>query len=177
MDDNRSLPSEREADALLDAALAAYIDVSPREGLENRVLARIEGSAPASRSVFGWQVVCAAFVVIACILLPLAPKHGTKQELRNTAVASRPLSIATLRRPPPLLKRAALRRPEHRPRAHPATDVSRPFQAVPLSRQERLLLRVAAAPQHPLTYLNQPATVSIAPIEISAIEIRPLSQN
>lgn len=177
MHDNRSLPSEPDTDALLNAALCSYAEVSPRDGLDRRILARTAENVSAPRELPGWRPVCAAFVLLACILLPLALEHGTKQEARNRAATSRSAPLQTLPRPVPVLRRAALRSSPHKSHARPAVAASRPFVSMPLSRQERLLLQLAAAPQHPLANLNRSAPIAIPPIEISAIEIKPLSQD
>ncbi len=176
MHDNHLLPSERDTDALLDAALCSYADVSPRIGLDSRILARTAKSVPATRGLPGWRLLCAALVLLACILLSPGLKHGTKQEARNMTGTSRSAPLGTLPRPVPVLSRVALRSSTHKSHARPAIGTIGPFVSMPLSHQERLLLQLAAAPQHPLADLNRSAQIVISPIEITAIEIKPLPQ-
>jgi hypothetical protein len=141
-----------ELDRALDAALAKYAAVEPREGLEDRVLAnlRIERAQVAHRAWWRWSVAGAlAAVVIVALALALRSGMTSHPDVANhlssaapsarvpaTQVASNPNPAPTLRtrRPHPLVVTAG--QAELRP-----PKLERFPSPQPLSEQEKLLQR------------------------------------
>ncbi len=177
MRDKRFLDYEHEVEAQLDAALKTYAGASPREGLEARILAWTEERVHAPRPGFSWRLALSAvtLIVLAAVMLPFGLHRDARPALRDTAVVKKSALPRALAPPKVELMRASAR-PGHRRRPHARVAASQPFVQMPLSAQERLLLQLAASPQRPLANLHDSAPIEILPIEISAIQIKPLSQ-
>jgi hypothetical protein len=148
-----------DLDRTLDAALAKYASVEPREGLEERILANLSaaGSRDSQRAWWNWGfAVLAAFFAIAALGVwqwnkpaqtPIANHPST---LKQAPVAPDLAHRDGNTTPPP--KSAQSRRPRHKPpretmAANPKLDV---FPSpLPLSEQEKILASyVSQYPQH-----------------------------
>jgi hypothetical protein len=152
------------SDDLLERALASYTPVSPRAGLEGRMLARLAAAEePARRRAFAfWPWVWGATgAVAAAIVLTVV--------LFRSSVPSAPQNPVIARREPPASVNLVPARPgtpsaqqpyramRQLPRVDDADSVtlremraaSHPAPAAPLTEEEKLLLRIAnrAGPQ------------------------------
>ncbi len=182
MRDKRELhKSTSEYDAMLDAALQTYAGAAPREGLETRILARTAESVHAPRPVFGRLLAFSgvALLVLLCISAPTLLRHKPDPPAAPQFVKTNPAPPSISQPQTAEFQKAALpktiRKP--RPRAPQAVASGKPLTPVPLSSQERMLLQLAASPQKPLANLNKFEPVEIAPIQISALHIQPLSDS
>ena len=167
-------------DRMLDAALATY--ANPDSGLEERILARVEGSEPvhSHRPLWLWA---GGFAVIVAAFLFFVPAIWHRSPAPQTGPGTRTL-IATLpparsgntapARPASHPHRVVARHPVPRPAALPKLSV---FPApAPLSPAEQALVRVVAQSTEDqrralLAAQQEPDT----PIRISAISIPPIS--
>lgn len=143
---------DKEFDALLDSALARYSTVTPRPGLETRILARVHEAAskkPAWRDR-RWLLAAAGVAVAAIVLFAsLSSFHEGTSRHEQAAEKSRPqindtaAPVTTAHVEP---HRAAPERRFRRTSSPESLRVSEVRKQVfpapePLSEQERLLLR------------------------------------
>jgi len=152
-------PKERDLDRTLDAALAKYASVEPREGLEERILANVR-AAGTRRAQSAWRNCGFAVVAAALAVVAVAMWHWNKP--MQTPIANRPSMVKQAQVGPDLahqdgnsvqpIKSARWRRTRHRSQhetvaANPKLDV---FPSpLPLSEQEKILAGyVSQYPQH-----------------------------
>jgi hypothetical protein len=160
MTNHEDIGKERDdLDRALDAALAKYASLEPREGLEERILAnlRAAGTRRAQRAWWNW-----GFAVLAAVLAIAAVAIWRWNQPTQTPVAVHPptqeqapvapnLAHRDRNNAPPT-KSVQWRRPQHRPQhesvaANPKLDV---FPSpLPLNEQEKILASyVSQYPQH-----------------------------
>jgi hypothetical protein len=166
-------------DEMLDGALASYGEAPEREGLERRVLAKVNARAMRRRSIWRLAAPIGAAAAVCCLLWWAMPDMTTHPRRAITAATQtgkagetpfvqtipRPDSAAV---PPPAAKlRSTLKRPA-------APKLSRFPAPSPMSSEERALLRLAMGDPK---YIPRELTRSgshIEPLQIAAIEIKPL---
>ena len=167
-------------DRMLDAALATY--ANPDSGLEERILARVEGSEPvrSQRPLWLWAggfaVIVAAFLFFIPAIRHRSPAPQTGPDARTSIATLPPVrSVNTAPASPAAHPhRAVARHPVPRPAALPKLSV---FPApAPLSPAEQALVKVVAQSSEDqrralLAAQQEPDT----PIRISAILIPPIS--
>ena len=157
-DDNRE--ERDDLDRTLDAALAKYASVQPREGLEERILANLRShdTRAAEPTWWNWRFVAAlaAVLMIAAVVVwrwnkPTLPPVATHPQTLKPAPVAPELAHGDENNAPPrkpLQHRAPRRRPEREIMvAGPKLDV---FPTpLPLSEQEKILATyVARYPEH-----------------------------
>lgn len=142
--ENQNLPAD-ELDRLLDAALQHYAAVQPREGLENRILARLRRSE-ADRSPHAWWrwfTAAAAVGALAVIITIASRPHARPQPsvAQHPAVTPALPDVAATSQP-----KKAVQRPKRRLHVEPDTQVAKAQPKLdqfpspqPLSEQEKLL--------------------------------------
>lgn len=144
---------DKELDALLDSALARYSAMTPRPGLETRILARVQEAAASEKPAWRdrrWLLAAAGVAVAAMVLFAsLSSFHEGTFHHEQTAEKSRPRTNGTAA--PVTTAHVEPRRvaPERRfrrtspPESLRVSEARKPvFPAPePLSEQERLLLR------------------------------------
>ena len=158
-----------ELDVILDEALATYSLQEPRAGLPGRVMARVMARVHADRAVSrGRWVWVAAAVALACMAIAMVIGRGDR---RSQPVVSESMAAAE---------------PVDGPTDPPRRDI---FRTVQPGRQTASLPRRRSFPspapvtheeQALLTFARQAPQVALQlsksdkPLEIEAIEIRPL---
>ena len=172
---------------LLDASLARYSAVTPRAGLEGRILANARArteQAKRSWSVWAWRMAAGAIAMMILV--------GTVNWFKRQSRPAQPASIATREASPPDIipsphvsklagptlapKQDRVQRTPHVPVEREANE---PRLAVfpsprPLTKQEELVLQFArATPASALSAFPSEAA-EIADLEIRGLEIAPL---
>ena len=167
-----------DLERMIDAALPAYSDAEPLAGLEQRVLSRIEIAGSASRRRVWLPLALAASASVAVGLLGIALRTERRTTPQIAVVMRAPArqilpegpSIPQVR----LVRKAKTRRAS--PRGLPKQER---FPAVsPITSQERALL--ALVTRHPAEARQAFADLqkrNREPIEIQAIQIRPLQSD
>ncbi|HEY3457640.1 MAG TPA: hypothetical protein VGK64_23885 [Bryobacteraceae bacterium] len=160
-------------DEMLDGALASYGEAPEREGLERRVLAKVNQRAQRRRRSIGRFAVPigAAAAAVGCLLWWAMPDIATHPSPTITAADSAAVPPPATK--PPVTRRPAakLRRAPKRPAAPKLSQFPAP---TPMSSEERALLRLATGdPKYIPRELTRAGT-DIAPLRIAAIEIKPL---
>ena len=166
-------------DEMLDGALASYGEAPEREGLERRVLAKVNERAMRKHPIWRFAAPIGAAAAVCCLLWWAIPDMTTHPRRAITAASQTrkageapfvqtiptpdlavvPLSAAKLRS---TRKRLA------------APKLSRFPSPSPMSSEERALLRLAVGDPK---YIPRELTRSdsrIEPLQIAAIEIKPL---
>jgi hypothetical protein len=174
-------------DELLDASLAGYSTVTPRPGLEGRILAHVR-AAQARRSWFVWAgwlgagataalIVIGVFSLAHRVTIPAPPKTvevlkpGVGLGLRKGPVAGPPSQQIKAPRKPEIQRarsvNALVTRAEVRQPVFPSP--------APLTSEEKLLMQYVHAT--PAAVLSAPSTetAQIAEIQIKDLEIPPLA--
>jgi hypothetical protein len=175
------MPTDRELDDLIDAALPSYSAAEPRPGLQHRIIAHALAQ-PHRRKRLGWAW---AFAVpaIACLLLFILPRHHT---VPQSAVASGPTTMT----PPSIDSNIPLRTTPSPVQAeathihsamasHPATHEPLPKQNVfpspsPLTAEEQALVAYNRAQLRATTTIPD-TELEINPIHVAELQIKPIT--
>jgi hypothetical protein len=167
---------------MLDEALADYVTAEPSPELERRVLDYARNHAARAETVWGRSLMpwlsAASIMLAASTILWLG--HSTRQQtptihgLESSSVQSAPLKSAA----PSAAQRVSI--VVHRQRGHRVNRVL-PKRNVfptpsPLSSEERALLAYAERPPKELPAELTDLGGPIKPIQIAAIQIKPLDQ-
>jgi len=176
------MPTDRELDELIDAALSSYSATEARPGLEQRILTNALAEHPRRRR-FAWAW---AFAVpaAACLLLFLffAERHNSSPSTLEATVITAPASAAASPRetpkanslPPPLNRSI----PHNAPTKPPTTPETLPKQDVfpspsPLTAEEQTLFAYNRS-QLRATIARRGTQLEINPLTISELQIEPL---
>ncbi|MEN6536924.1 MAG: hypothetical protein ABFD89_24940 [Bryobacteraceae bacterium] len=178
-----------ELDELIDSALARYSSAEPLDGLEDRVLRRVQGAQRARHSPWRYRLAYAipvfAVVLIAGVALWMGwdEQPRARDVARNVAVPAPSGAAQGPRASPTLPVREA--RPRHattKPRRTvPAKSLPKeecfPSPA-PLTAEERALVAwVSRAPTEAAQAFGDMQKRSIEPIKIEPIQMPPLQMN
>ena len=178
MRNNESVhPSQQQDESLLDRALQSYSAEPPREGLEQRILARLASEPQTRKASSVWRLGLAGFAVAAALLavLFLLPTQrritpGVAKPTAQKVSHSKAPSAAPLRFTPSTPRPVKLSR-TRRPRRF----VSKPFPLPQPSPQERLLISATQAQRKALLATLRQSPVSVAPIQVSQLHIQPIT--
>jgi hypothetical protein len=132
----------RDDDVLLEKVLVGLRDAQPSPGFERRVLAGIEGVDPHQVRRPGWL---RPAIALACALFAAVFVHEFRHVPARVPAPVRIVATKAVEResvPPPARRLLTRTRPQH----HPAPSL-------PLTKQEKLLLRLAHRPDD-ATILN-----------------------
>jgi len=151
-------PKERDLDRTLDAALAKYASVEPREGLQERILANVRAAGGRAKQRAWWTwgfaaVLAAAFMIVAAVVWQWNKVSQPPIVVHRPPVNAEPIAPRIANRdidPAPQKKQHRTLRPRLQPEiasAGPKLDV---FPSpLPLSEQEKILASyVAGYPEH-----------------------------
>lgn len=175
--------SERrdQLDKALDDALASYGEAPENEGLEQRILAAVTERARRTHAMrpLAAAIGAAAIVIMACLFWWVTPKMAIQTlPAKTTMLALRkigPPQIRTIPLPEPATVLASAAKPRRTWENPPEPKLPQFPTPSPLSSEERALVQlVAHNPKHiprELTDFGGP----IKPIEITAVEIKPLA--
>jgi len=158
MTNHEDNPIERDLDRILDAALAKYASVEPREGVEERILANLRAADTRSAQRVWWNWAFAAVLAAAFMIAAAVVWQWNKASQPPIGVYLPPVNVA------PIAPRTAnrdlsppLQKKQHRtirPRLQPEAAAANPKLEVfpsplPLSEQEKILASyVAGYPEH-----------------------------
>jgi hypothetical protein len=161
-------------DEELDRALINYGNAPKREGLDQRVLARVGERATHARRRLAkdfWMATGLAAIAVGCLFRWAPPKPATQKPATQSQAVL--MSEIPARRDLAIVLKQTTRRARFPKRPAPPMLAQFPAPAI-LGSEERALLRLAAgdAKNVPpeLTHFGAPAE----PIQITAIEIKPL---
>ncbi len=159
-------------DEMLDGALASYGEAPEREGLERRVLAKLNERAMRRRSIGRFAApIGAAAAAVCCLLWWATPATATHPRPTITAAGSAVVPSHATRSPATRPPAAKLRRTPKRPAAPKLSQFPAP---TPMSSEERAWLRLAMGdPKYIPRELTRTGS-HIEPLQIAAIEIKPL---
>jgi hypothetical protein len=145
----------KDADGTIERLLAGLRDAEPPGGMERRILDALDGmgarEAVASTSLWrpaiAFLVACAVILIVAIAVrqhrhAPSEPSHAMNADVRQTTrveAITHKAPIAPRRR----TSWAAARRPHDVPAARESETAGFPAPPLPLTEQERLLLRLA----------------------------------
>jgi hypothetical protein len=165
-------------DEALNDALASYGEAPVNDGLERRVLARISETAGQTHPMKPLAVaICAAALVMPCLFW-LLPKIAIQTKPANTTLlASRKVEVPGIRRipepePPGAPAGAAARRRMPKRKAEP--KLPRFPTPSPMSSDERALIQLVNRNPKDIPSELTSFAAPIKPIQITAIEIKPL---
>jgi len=178
-----------ELDELIDGALARYSGAEPLDGLEDRVLRRVQGARAARRSSWGFRLAYAvpalAAVLIAGVALWMGrdTRSGATDVTQKMVVPEPPAAARGPRSSPVLPVREAMpRNAATKPRRIvPARSLPKeeyfPSPA-PLTEEERALVAwVNSAPAEAARVLGDMQKRSVEPIEIEPKQMPPLQMD
>jgi hypothetical protein len=146
----------KDTDGTIERLLAGLRDAEPPAGIERRILDALEGietrEAAASASLWRWRLRPATAMLLACAVILMAAitvqqhRHATP-DLKSTDVRqpAKPEAPVQKARAVPLRTRSRVpvRHPQDVPAAEETQAASFPPPPLPLTEQERLLLRLA----------------------------------
>jgi hypothetical protein len=175
------MPTDRELDRLIDAALPSYSSAKPRPGLEHRIL-RHALAEPQPRRSLAWAL---AVPTAACLLafLVFAGRHNS---YRSTLKATATTAPATTSASPPetpamnSFPAAQTRSIPHKASIRPLTTrEALPKEDVfpspsPLTVEERAAIALVSDPAKMPREIDM-AGVEISPIHIAELQIKPIT--
>ncbi len=149
----------KDAEETIERLLAGLRDAEPPAGIERRILEALEGmdarEASTSASLWGRRLRPAIALLLACtVILVVAmtfqqPRHAANVRNRSASADVRPPTrpeVAAQKAPAVprrLVSRVSARRPHDGPAVRETQSASFPAPPLPLTEQERLLLRLA----------------------------------
>jgi hypothetical protein len=156
-------------DEMLDGALASYSEAPGIEGLERRVLAKVNQRTMHRRPLRRWAIAATGVAAAVCCLFWLEMPKTTIQPYRAITTASTSIPAPALQVPPLAIKAAratTIRRSTPKLPRFPTPS--------PMSSEERALLRLATGDPKNIPRELTSVGNSIEPLQIAAIEIKPL---
>ena len=177
------MPTDRELDQLIDAALPSYSAAEPRPGLEQRILAHALAEPQPKRSLaWAWAL---ALPTVACLLafLFFAGRQNSNRNTLQATATTAPIPLRQLHRKRP--QRIHSVPPRKRPlptkmSAQPSvTRETLPKQDVfpspsPLTDEERAAIALVRDPPQ-MPRQTDTARVEISPIHIAELQIKPIA--
>jgi hypothetical protein len=177
------MPSDRELDQLIDAALSSYSATEAQPGIEQRILTHALAEYPRrKRAIWAWAV---AVPAAACLLafLFVAGRHiSHPNTLQATATTAPPAIAATPRETPAMdsfpsprkqtIPRKVSTQPSTAREALPKEEVF-PSPS-PLTAEERAAIALVREPPQMPRQIDA-AGVEISPIHIAEMQIRPIA--
>ncbi len=164
--------TDQELDHLIEAALTAYSSAEPRFGLEQRILNRVRTEGHKRRS-FLWMpiaaIVAACTLVLATILW--VPRTAEPVRLNTPAIDLR--ATGTISRADSRSAAGRLRPAQARSEKSPKRQRRRD-PALPTDQERALLILAQYSPEMLKALRSEDQPVTIEPITIAAIEIKPL---
>jgi len=179
------MPSDRELDQLIDAALTSYSATKAQPGLEQRILANALTESP-RRSRFAWAWALAV-PTAACLLLFLffAGRHNSHRNTLEATATTDPETAVTS----PRQTSAMDSFPSPQKRSIPGTVSAKPLivrqtlpreevfpSPSPLTAEERAAIALVRDPAPMLQQTDVAARVEITPIHIAELQIKPIAQ-
>jgi hypothetical protein len=175
------MPTDRELDQLIDAALSSYSAMEARPGLERRILANALADHPRQRRLaWAWSF---AIPAAACLLLFLffAERHHSSRSTLEATATTAPLTNTASPREAPATKSlpSQKRSIPHNLSTQPSTAPERlPKQDVfpspsPLTAEEQTLFAYNRS-QLRATIAHRGTQLEINPLTISELQIEPL---
>jgi hypothetical protein len=169
-----------ELDRLIDGALSGYSSADPLDGLEDRVLRRVQAAGAARRSPWFYRLGFAIPALAALLFVGIALWMGTRK-----AAVSEPSSLTPRPRlsPAPAAQVVEPRRGNRMGQGHSAPARSLPKEQyfpspVPITDEERALVAwVRRAPIEAAQVFADLQKRSSEPIEIQPIQIPPLQSD
>lgn len=179
-----------ELDDVIDGALPAYSSADPMEGLENRVLHRVQAAGAARRSPWPYRLAFAIPALAALLFVGIALRIGWNSGSRTTdrarrAAVSEPSSLTPEPQPSPApaTRVAEPKRGIKKGLAHSAPARSLPKKEcfptpMPMTDEERALVAwVGRAPIEAVQAFAELQKRSAEPIAIQPIQIPPLQSD
>ena len=177
------MPTDRELDQLIDAALPSYSAAEPRPGLEHRILTNAVEEYP-RRGRFAWAWALAV-PAAACLLafLFFAGRHNSyRSTLEATATTAPATTAASPRETPatdsfPSPRKGSI--PHKLPTQPSTTRETLPKEEVfpspsPLTAEERAAIALVHDPPQMPRQIDT-AGVEISPIHIAELQIKPIA--
>ncbi len=171
-------PGRDHLDEALDAALTTYGETAPREGLERRVLAHVSGAKIREWPARWLAITIAAAATLCCGLLWFQVPNMTVHPLPGSAMPPRVEQEGVLAAlPMPARDLVIIPPPARKPRR--AKSAAEPKLArfptpSPIGSEEAALLQLAKGEVRKIPRELMQVGGPIEPLEISAIEIKPL---
>jgi hypothetical protein len=177
------MPTDRELDQLIDAALPSYSDAEPQPGLGHRILSRTLAE-PLRQRRFTWAIAL-AIPAAACLLAFLfiaGPRNSYRRTLEATATNIPAITAASPRETPATgsFLRPRKRSIPHKLSSQPSsTRETLPMQDVfpspsPLTAEERAAIALVYDPPKMPRPIDT-AGVEISPIHIAELQIKPIT--
>jgi hypothetical protein len=179
------MPTDRELDQIIDAALPSYSATEPQPGFEHRILSRTL-TAPRSQNRFAWAWALAV-PAAACLLalLFVAGRHDSHRVMLKATSIPAPATAETSRRETPVISSLpSLRNASifHKLPTRPSTAQEMlPKEEVfpspsPLTAEERAAIALVRDPAPPIPRQTDTAAgVEIDPIHIAELQIKPIA--
>jgi hypothetical protein len=166
-------------DEILDGALASYSKAPEREGLERRVLAKVNERPMRTHPLRRLAMPLGAAAAVCCLLWWAMPKmtihpRGPIAAASKTGKTGEALIVRTIPAPASAVVLAHASKLSNTPKRSSAPKLSRFPAPSPMSSEERALLRLATGdPKYIPRELTRVGN-RIEPLQIAAIEIKPL---
>jgi hypothetical protein len=177
------MPTDRELDQLIDAALPSYSAAEPQPGFEHRVLRRAFAEPRPKRTLlWAWAL---AVPIAACLLVFLffAGWHNSHRSVLEATATTAPAATAASPRETPATESFPSPRRRSIPRTlstHPSTTrETLPKEEVfpspsPLTSEERAAIALVRDPAQMPRQIDT-AGVEISPIHIAELQIEPIA--
>ena len=158
------MSKQSDVDRILDAGLSTYADAQPIEGLEQRILRRVQEPAVHRRPVLLWVGAFAVAAAVVCLIVwPRQPAPPVAARTPDRPEAVRPQLKADVQEP------RIVRTKRQRPRQAQFPS------AWPLTREERALVSFVMLPAETLPAMaNLQREIQIVPLEMQDLQIPPL---
>lgn len=155
--------TDQELEYLIEAALTTYSSAEPRLGLEQRVLNRVR-TERGKRYSFLWMPTAAIVAACALLLTTILWRPHSPEILRSTIPAKVVVPVT-----PEYRVLAQGHRAERSPKRERRHD-----PALPTDQERALLILARDSPETLKSLRSEDQPVTIEPITIAAIEIKPL---
>jgi hypothetical protein len=177
------MPTDRELDQLIDAALPGYSAAEPQPSLEHRILSRTLAEQRPKRSlVWAWTLAIPAAACLVIILFFAGRHNSHRNTLEATATTVPVVVAATPRETTAASSFRSPRKPSIPPKAsnHPSSArETLPKEEVfpspsPLTAEERAAIALVYEPPQMPAQIDT-AGVEISPIRIAELQIKPIA--
>ena len=165
-------------DQELDDALASYSDAPIKEGLERRILARVTTNNTRTSPVMSLSLAVCAVAAMWCLIWWQTPDEAMrKHPIENTTPTLskiEPLKILPSPMPDGAILRTSAAKPKHIPKRVGEPKLPQFPTPFPMGSEERALLRLAMLKPDDMPPGPTSLASPIQPIEVTALEIKPL---
>ncbi len=175
------MPTDRELDNLIDAALPGYTAAEPQPDLEQRILTNALAEYPPRRRLtWAWALAVPAVACLLGLLFFAGRHHSYRSTLEATATAAPTTTTATLRETPttdtfPSPRKRSIKLATQSSNTRETLPKEDVFPSPsPLTAEERAAIALVRDPAQ-MPRQTGTAGVEITPIHIAELQIKPIA--